>query len=111
MGTTMNQNENEKKSPAYDELDDDFEIEELDDEDDTDNASDRETEDEADSSFSKSAIMHIVLLALIVILASVSIWKLYKWNKGTPSEYDPNEINTEFDTEAEDLSDPSPALL
>lgn len=88
-------------TPAYDDLDDDFEIEDLDQEQESAEIYDETEEEKASSSLSKSTLMHIVLLTLIVILASVSIWKLYQWNKGTPSGYDPNEINTEFDTETE----------
>lgn len=93
---------------AYDDLDEDFEIEELDEE--TESAEAQEEDAQTTSSLSKSVIMHIVLLTLIVILASVSIWKLYQWNKGTPSEYDPNAVDTESNIEAEDSGSASSAL-
>lgn len=96
----MSQNEQDKKS-GYDELDEDFEIEYLDDEAYT-NEDDVEDDVEEISS-SKSYIMHIVFISLIVILLIVSLYKLHMWNRGSESEYDPNEINTEFDTETEDF--------
>lgn len=100
----MSQNEYDKKIPDSNDLDDDFELEELDAEE-----YDDESEDttEARTFFSsKSTVMHVVFLSLIAILFIVSFYKLYKWNKGNESEYDPNEINTEFDTETEDFFTP-----
>lgn len=52
--------------------------------------------------FTTAAIMHIVLIAAIVIIFIVCAYKLYKWNKGVPSDYDPNYITTDFDIEALD---------
>lgn len=49
--------------------------------------------------FSTAVIMHIVLLAAIVIIFAVCAYKLYKWNKGVPSDYDPNYVTTDFDIE------------
>lgn len=46
--------------------------------------------------------LHIVFLSAILIIAIVCVYKLYKWNKGTPSDYDPNIQTTEFDVEALD---------
>lgn len=51
------------------------------------------------SGFSTAVIMHIVLVAAIVIIFIVCAYKLYKWNKGVPSDYDPNYITTDFDIE------------
>lgn len=50
----------------------------------------------------KSLSIHLAFLALIVLIAAVGIIKLVRWNKGSESGYDPNEISTEFDTEPED---------
>lgn len=46
--------------------------------------------------------LHIVLLSAIVIIVVVCAYKLYKWNKGKPSDYDPNFQTTEFDVEVLD---------
>lgn len=46
--------------------------------------------------------MHFVLLGAIVLIIVFSAIKLYIWNKGTPSDYDPNAQTTEFDIEAMD---------
>lgn len=46
--------------------------------------------------------MHIVLLSLIVIIILICAYKLYKWNKGVPTDYDPDFETTEFDVEALD---------
>lgn len=46
--------------------------------------------------------LHIVFLSLIVIIVAVIIFKLYKWNKGVPSDYDPNLQTTDFDVEVLD---------
>ena len=46
---------------------------------------------------------HIVILSailsVVVIVVAVVIFKLYKWNKGVPSDYDPNNVTDEFDIE------------
>ena len=52
--------------------------------------------------FPTAIVMHIVLTASILIIFAVSAYKLYKWNKGVPSDYDPNYITTDFDIEALD---------
>lgn len=49
--------------------------------------------------FSIAMAMHIVLISAIVIILAISAYKLYKWNKGVPSDYDPNYTTTDFDTE------------
>lgn len=46
--------------------------------------------------------IHLVLLAAIVLIAGFSAYRLYIWNKGVPSDYDPNYQTTDFDTEAMD---------
>lgn len=50
----------------------------------------------------RNACIHIIILSLILLIAIVGIIKLVRWNKGSESGYDPNEISTEFDTEPED---------
>lgn len=50
----------------------------------------------------KAFYIHLAFIALILIIAVIGIVKLVRWNKGTESGYDPNEISTEFDTEPED---------
>lgn len=46
--------------------------------------------------------LHIVLLCAIVLMIGFSAYRLYKWNKGVPSDYDPNYQTTDFDIEALD---------
>ena len=50
----------------------------------------------------RAAFIHLIIITLILIIAIVGVVKLVLWNKGTKSDYDPNEISTEFDTEPED---------
>ncbi len=49
-----------------------------------------------------SLYIHLGFVALILLIAIVGIVKLIRWNRGKESEYDPNEVTTEFDTESED---------
>lgn len=46
--------------------------------------------------------IHAVLLAAIVVIIGLIAVRLYIWNKGTPSDYDPNDQTTAFDVEAMD---------
>ncbi len=46
--------------------------------------------------------LHMILLSIIAVLFIVIAYKLYKWNKGVPSDYDPNFQTTEFDIEVLD---------
>lgn len=46
--------------------------------------------------------IHVVLLCAIVLIVVFSAYRLYKWNKGVPSDYDPNYQTTDFDIEALD---------
>lgn len=46
--------------------------------------------------------INIILLGVIVLIAGFSAYRLYKWNKGVPSDYDPNYQTTDFDIEAMD---------
>ena len=46
--------------------------------------------------------IHIVFLAVILLIAGFCAYRLYQWNKGVPSDYDPDYQTTDFDTEAMD---------
>ena len=48
------------------------------------------------------ANIQLILLAAIVLVIGFSAFRLYKWNKGTPSDYDPNYQTTDFDIEVMD---------
>ena len=50
----------------------------------------------------RSIYIHLAFIVLILFIAIVGVVKLIKWNEGTESGYDPNDISTEFDTEPED---------
>ena len=53
----------------------------------------------------KNVWIHIVFIALIVIIAGVSAFRLYRWNKGTRNpEADIEQVDpSEFDTETMDM--------
>ena len=46
--------------------------------------------------------IHVILLSVIALIVGFSAYKLYQWNKGVPSDYDPNYQTTDFDVEALD---------
>ena len=46
--------------------------------------------------------IHVILLCVIVLIVVFSAYRLYVWNKGVPSDYDPNYQTTDFDVEAMD---------
>lgn len=46
---------------------------------------------------------HIVLVSIIAVIFVVVVFKLYKWNKGVPSDYDPNAEIVVDEIEALDL--------
>ena len=46
--------------------------------------------------------IHLILLAVIVLIIIFCAVKLYIWNKGVPSDYDPNRQTTDIATEAMD---------
>ena len=48
------------------------------------------------------ANIQLILFAAIVLVIGFSAFRLYKWNKGTPSDYDPNYQTTDFDIETLD---------
>lgn len=45
---------------------------------------------------------HIVILSAIVLIGLFCTYRLYKWNKGVPSDYDPNFQTDAFDVEVLD---------
>jgi len=47
--------------------------------------------------------VHLIFIALGVVLIAVIAIKLFIWNKGTPSNYDPNNLSTDFDTDVLDV--------
>ena len=85
-----------------------------------DSADDMETE-ETDGEYSeyrdaldddKKFNWHYIFLIAIVLLIGLVIFKIYQWNKGTASDYDPNHIDTSFDSEVLDVVFPiMPAAL
>ena len=57
-------------------------------------------------------ILHIVLLAAIILIAVISIYRLYKWNKGTPLDADTEDVDpSQFDIETLDMIIPMDASL
>ena len=46
--------------------------------------------------------LQIIILAVIIILVIAIVVMIRKWNKGTESDYNPDEVTTEFDTEPND---------
>ena len=46
--------------------------------------------------------IHVIILAAIVLIVGFSAYRLYKWNKGVPSDYDPDYQTTDFDIEVMD---------
>ena len=47
--------------------------------------------------------LHFVILSVIIIVFAVVVFKLYMWNKGVPSDYDPTALTDEFDIETLDV--------
>ena len=46
--------------------------------------------------------IHAVILCAIVLIVAFSAYRLYRWNKGVPSDYDPDYQTTDFDIETMD---------
>ncbi len=46
---------------------------------------------------------HYIFLVVMILLIGLVIFKIYQWNKGTASDYDPNHIDTSFDSEVLDV--------
>lgn len=61
-----------------------------------------ESEEESSDKKSFHINPHIVILSAIVIIALFCVYRLYKWNKGVPSDYDPNFQTDAFDVEVLD---------
>ena len=56
--------------------------------------------------------IHVILFGVILLILIIMLIRLFIWNQGTHSGYDPNEITDEFDTEALDYIQPlDPELL
>lgn len=47
--------------------------------------------------------IHVIILGAIVLIVGFSAYRLYRWNKGVPSDYDPNYQTTDFDIEVMDF--------
>lgn len=57
-------------------------------------------------------ILHIVLLAAIVLIAVVSVYRLYRWNQGTPLDIDADDFDaSQFDIETLDMIIPMDSSL
>lgn len=54
----------------------------------------------------RRSISHIVVLLIVVLLVGFSAYKVVKWNKGTASDYNPDEDTSEFDVEPNDYIQP-----
>lgn len=61
-----------------------------------------ESEEESSDQKSFHINPHIVILSAIVIIALFCVYRLNKWNKGVPSDYDPNFQTDAFDVEVLD---------
>ena len=56
--------------------------------------------------------VHLLLFGAILLILIIMLVRLFIWNRGTQSGYDPNEVTDEFDTEALDYIQPlDPELL
>lgn len=57
-------------------------------------------------------ILHIALLAAIVLIAVVSVYRLYRWNQGTPLNIDSDDFDaSQFDIETLDMIIPMDSSL
>lgn len=57
-------------------------------------------------------LFHIILIAAILFIAVFSIYRLYKWNLGTPEDPDESEVDaSQFDIEALDMIIPMDIAL
>lgn len=57
-------------------------------------------------------VLHLILLAAILLIAIISIYRLYKWNQGTPLDTNTDDIDTsQFDIETLDMIIPMDASL
>lgn len=61
---------------------------------------------------STQIILHVILLAAIILIAVVSVYRLYKWNQGTPLDIDTADVDTsQFDIETLDMIIPMDSSL
>ena len=57
-------------------------------------------------------ILHLVLLAAILLIGVISVYRLYEWNKGTPLDNDTADVDpSQFDIETLDMIIPMDASL
>ena len=55
---------------------------------------------------------HVIFVIVFSIILVVTIVRLFLWNRGRQSDYDPNETTTEFDVEVMDYLQPlDPEML
>ncbi len=50
----------------------------------------------------KNNILLVIIPVIMLILVIAIVLMIVKWNKGQESDYDPDEVTTEFDTEPND---------
>ena len=56
--------------------------------------------------------LHIILLVVILLIAIVAVYRLYKWNQGTDLDMDVSDVDpSEFDIETLDMIIPMDASL
>lgn len=56
--------------------------------------------------------LHIVFIVAILLIAIISVYRLYKWNQGTPEDPDTENVDTsQFDIEALDMIIPMDSAL
>lgn len=56
--------------------------------------------------------LHLILIAAILLIALISVYRLYKWNQGTPLDMDTENIDlSQFDIEALDMIIPMDSSL
>lgn len=61
---------------------------------------------------STQIILHVVMLAAILLIAAVSVYRLYKWNQGTPLDLNTDDVDSsQFDIETLDMIIPMDASL
>lgn len=68
----------------------------------TEESEDTERTEERTDTKKPNINIHVILLCVIVLIVGFSAYRLYRWNIGVPSDYDPNYQTTDFDIEAID---------
>ncbi len=72
----------------------------------------KETVSPAAGKVNTQVIVHIILLAAIILIAAVSVYRLHRWNQGTPLDTDTDDIDTsQFDIETLDMIIPMDSSL